>query len=155
MPERPAVCHRCLICATSCLALPGSVRKLLGFSRRRPLPRWRADTFWRSHQPALFASGQDTLAAARAGDKAAVLFVDTFNGTFEKENALAAARVLKAAGYVVHTLAARADIVGCGRTFLSVAWSKRRNPKPAPLIAELLPFASAESPSSGWSPRAC
>jgi len=126
--------------------LPGAAwlsEKLLGFSRRRPLPRWRADTFWRSHQPALFASGQDTLAAARAGDKAAVLFVDTFNGTFEKENALAAARVLKAAGYVVHTLAARGGHRCCGRTFLSVGMVEAAKSKASALIAELLPFASA------------
>ena len=38
------------------------------------------------------------------GGKAAVLFVDTFNGIFESENALAAARVLHAAGYTLHTL---------------------------------------------------
>ena len=51
----------------------------------------------------MFASRDATIAAARAGGKAAVLFVDTFNGTFESENALAAARVLQAAGYTLHT----------------------------------------------------
>ena len=35
---------------------------------------------------------KETLAAAKAGAKVAVLFVDTFNGNFETENALAAAR---------------------------------------------------------------
>src|SRR5450755_2888489 len=76
----------------------------LGLSARRPLPRWRRDTFWRSADAALFSSAEDAIAAARAGRKAAVLFVDTFNGTFESESAHAAARVLRAAGYVLHTL---------------------------------------------------
>ncbi|MBY0412043.1 MAG: 4Fe-4S dicluster domain-containing protein, partial [Burkholderiaceae bacterium] len=81
--------------------VPGAAwlgEKLLGFSAKRSLPAWRSDTFWRNKDTALFASRDDTIAAAQAGRKAAVLFVDTFNGTFESENALAAARVLHAAG---------------------------------------------------------
>ena len=52
----------------------------------------------------MFASRDATMAAAAMGGKAAVLFVDTFNGTFETENARAAARVLQAAGYTLHTV---------------------------------------------------
>src|SRR3546814_10029983 len=45
----------------------------------------------------LFTSRDMVIAAAISGRKAAVLFVDTFNGGFESENVWAAARVLKAA----------------------------------------------------------
>ena len=48
-----------------------------------------------------------------------MLFVDTFNGTFESENALAAARVLKAAGYTLHTVDKAGGHHCCGRTFLA------------------------------------
>jgi ferredoxin len=87
--------------------IPGAAllgERLLGLSAKRKLPTWRSDTFWRVRDANDFASAGATLAAARAGAKAAVLFVDTFNGVFESENALAAARVLKAAGYTLHTL---------------------------------------------------
>ena len=58
----------------------------LGLSARRSLPRWRADTFWRVAPSLALADREATLAAA----KAAVLFVDTFNGAFETENVVAA-----------------------------------------------------------------
>ena len=87
--------------------LPGAAwlsEKLLGLSAKRCLPRWRSDTFWRSPELSMFRSLDETLAVAASGWKTAVLFVDTFNGHFETENALAAARVLKAAGYTLHTV---------------------------------------------------
>src|ERR1700674_289574 len=71
--------------------LPGAAwlsEKLLGFSAKRTLPKWRPDTFWRSTEASIFASREATIASAAAGRNAAVLFVDTFNGTFESENAL-------------------------------------------------------------------
>ena len=53
-----------------------------------------------------------------AAAKAVVLFVDTFNGHFESENAVAAVRVLQAAGYTVHAARARAAAtLCCGRTY--------------------------------------
>jgi Fe-S oxidoreductase len=126
--------------------LPGAAwvsEKLLGLSRQRPLPQWPADTFWHLHQSALFASREETIATQLAGGKAAVLFVDTFNGTFEKDNALAAAHVLKAAGYTLHTLAKRGGHHCCGRTYLSVGMVDRAKSKAGALIDELLSFAKA------------
>jgi Fe-S oxidoreductase len=55
----------------------------------------------------MFAGRDATLVAGRAGAKAALLFVDTFNGYFERENPLAAARVLQAAGAEVHMVEGR------------------------------------------------
>jgi len=90
-----------------------------------------------------FADAGATLAAARAGAKAAVLFVDTFNGVFESENALAAARVLKAAGYSVHTLEKGSGHHCCGRTFLTSGRVDEARVRVGALIDALLPFAAA------------
>src|SRR5256885_9135695 len=54
-------------------------------------------SFWRAPEAHTFLDRDQALARAAAGERVAVLFVDTFNGTFESENALAAARVLQAA----------------------------------------------------------
>jgi len=88
-----------------------------GFSARRSLPKWRADIYrdrsdWR-------------YGAAAAGDTArdVVLFADTFNRYFERENLDAALRVLAAGGCRVHALLPNDGDqrpLCCGRTFLSV-----------------------------------
>jgi FAD/FMN-containing dehydrogenase/Fe-S oxidoreductase len=118
-------------------------QSLLGFTARRALPRWRSDTFWKSYDRAMFASPEQTIAAVRSSGKAAVLFVDTFNGFFEAQNALAAARVLKAAGYTLHTLAEGGARACCGRTWLSVGMVEAARAKARALIDQLLPFAEA------------
>jgi FAD/FMN-containing dehydrogenase/Fe-S oxidoreductase len=126
--------------------LPGAAwlgEKLLGLSARRSLPKWRSDTFWRAFDPSLFAGPEQTLNAAATGGKAAVLFVDTFNGTFETENASAAARVLKAAGYTLHTITKQQGHYCCGRTYLSSGMVERAKDKVRELVDALLPFARA------------
>jgi Fe-S oxidoreductase len=137
--------------------LPGAAwlgEKLLGFSARRSLPEWRSDTFWRAKADlhGMFASREAVLSVQASGGKAAVLFVDTFNGTFESENALAAARVLKAAGYTLHTVEKSGGHYCCGRTFLAsgmVAEAKRRA---GALIDALRPLADAGIPIVGLEP---
>jgi len=116
---------------------------VLGLTAQRKLPRWRRDTFWRSFDPAMFATPDQTIAVARAGGRAAVLFIDTFNGFFETQNALAAARVLKAAGYTLHTPTGRGAPLCCGRTCLSVGMVEAARAKAAALIDRLLPLAQA------------
>ncbi|HET9977473.1 MAG TPA: FAD-linked oxidase C-terminal domain-containing protein [Burkholderiaceae bacterium] len=121
-------------------ALPGAARlsqAWLGLSAQRTLPKWRRDTFWRSG--AGFAGRAETLAAP----KAAVLFVDTFNGTFETENALAAAQVLQAAGYALHTVRKDGGHHCCGRTYLAAGMVAEAKAKAEALIDALLPFAQA------------
>jgi FAD/FMN-containing dehydrogenase/Fe-S oxidoreductase len=94
-------------------AIPGAGKiseAIAGFSARRSLPRWRADFFDSSKSPAGGANGD------------VILFADTFNRYFERENIDAALAVLRAGGYRVH-VAAPADggrPLCCGRTFLSV-----------------------------------
>ena len=92
---------------------------------------------------ALFATRGQTLAAAPAGGKAAVLFVDTFNGNFESENALAAVRVLKAAGYTLHTMQKDGSHHCCGRTYLAHGMVDEARAKAGALIDALLPLAAA------------
>ena len=138
-------------------SVPGAAwlgEKLLGFSAKRSLPAWRGDTFWRAKdgEPGLFADRDTVLAIARRGGKAAVLFVDTFNGTFESENALAAARVLQAAGYVLHTVEKRGAHHCCGRTYLASGMVDEAKRKAEALIDALLPLARAGVPVVGLEP---
>jgi len=116
--------------------------KCLGLAAGRKLPVWRSRTFWRAADEQLFSDADQTLQAGAATGKAAVLFVDTFNGIFESENVLAAARVLKAAGYTLHNIAKEKGHYCCGRTYLSTGMIERAKGKMAELIGALLPFAA-------------
>jgi FAD/FMN-containing dehydrogenase/Fe-S oxidoreductase len=142
-------------------SVPGAAwlgEKLLGFSAKRSLPEWRSDTFWRAknNEPGLFADQASVLSVAARGGKTAVLFVDTFNGTFESENAFAAARVLEAAGYVLHTVEKSGGKGGghhcCGRTFLASGMVDEAKVRAEALINALLPLAQAGIPIVGLEP---
>ena len=109
----------------------------LGLSSRRSLPRWRRDTFWHVAPSLGLASREATLSAT----KAAVLFVDTFNASFETENAVAAVRVLQAAGYGVHVAEKTGAALCCGRTWLAAGMPDRAKAKATELVAAFLPFA--------------
>lgn len=127
-------------------AVPGLAwlsERFTGFSASRPLPKWRPDTFWRSRDARLLAGEREVLAAARTNGRAALLFVDTFNGTFESENALAAARVMRAAGYTVGTVNKDHGHFCCGRTYLSSGMVQIGKAKVSELIDALLPYARA------------
>jgi Fe-S oxidoreductase len=113
--------------------------KLLGFSAKRRLPKWRRDTFWSSYDPKSFSTLEQTLAAS----KAAALFVDTFNGSFDSENALAAARVLKNAGYAVYLLEKNGSGHCCGRTYLASGMVEQAKAKIGALLDDALPLAQA------------
>ncbi|MBL8341376.1 MAG: FAD-binding protein [Rubrivivax sp.] len=144
----------------------------LGLSAQRRLPQWRRDTFWRQvdsrdaaaddpmHGPTqggdqgsnagaaargrfAFADLEATLAAQREHGRAAVLFVDTFNGLFESDNALAAAQVLHAAGYTLHTVRKAGGHHCCGRTWLSVGDVDEARARLGALIDALHPLAEA------------
>jgi len=114
--------------------------RLTGFSAQRPLPRWRGDTFWAAHDATLFSSKEQAIAAA---PKAAALFVDTFNATFESENALAAARVLKKAGYTLYLVHKDQGRHCCGRTFLAAGMVDHARARLAALLDDVLPLARA------------
>jgi Fe-S oxidoreductase len=94
-------------------ALARASERWLGLSARRSLPRWRRR--WRE-------SGRPSRPHDVVGDgRDVVLFGDTFNRAYERENLEAAERVLKAAGYRLHAVppAGGPRPLCCGRTYLS------------------------------------
>ena len=124
--------------------VPGAAwasERLLGLSARRRLPEWRRDTFWRAADASMFVDRETAIAAA--GGKVAVLFVDTFNGMFESENALAATRVLQAAGYKLHAVGKAGAPHCCGRTYLAAGMVEQAREKAGALVDALLPLAEA------------
>ena len=125
--------------------------RMLGFSAKRSLPRWRRDTFWSVAGSLRLASAAEALTAP----KAVVLWVDTFNGTFETENARAAVRVLQAAGYAVHAPQRPAGQSGhlcCGRTYLSTGMVDEAKARARELLDVLLPFAQRNIAVVGLEP---
>jgi FAD/FMN-containing dehydrogenase/Fe-S oxidoreductase len=126
--------------------------RLLGLAAQRSLPRWSADTFWRRRDTAMFSDPTQLLTIAAAGGKAAVLFVDTFHGSFESEIARGAARVLRAAGYALHTPVLARGHYCCGRTWLSQGMIEEGRVRARALVEALDPFARAGIPIVGLEP---
>jgi Fe-S oxidoreductase len=128
-------------------AVPGAAKlseALAGFSARRSLPQWRSDVFQESELP-----GQDGGVNGEV-----VLFADTFNRYFERENIDAALTVLAAAGYRVH-LAMPTDggrPLCCGRTFLSVGKVEEARREALRTMAALAPFVANGVPVIGLEP---
>ncbi|MCV0438144.1 MAG: FAD-binding protein [Hydrogenophaga sp.] len=118
--------------------LASLTEKWLGISARRSLPAWRMRHFF--NRAMKTATREQVLAAERG----VVLFVDTFNGYFESENAHAAVKVLQAAGYTVH-VATKAKDDGqhlcCGRTYLASGMVEQARDKAREVVQSLLPFA--------------
>ena len=126
--------------------LPGLAwlsEKLLGFTAKRTLPKWRTDTF----KPDQNAYGPMEGAEV-------VLFADTFNTVFERENLTAAIDVLVAAGRRVHIAQALDGNRGlcCGRTFLSAGLVDQAREEMTRTITALAPFVSRGVPVLGLEP---
>jgi FAD/FMN-containing dehydrogenase/Fe-S oxidoreductase len=134
-------------------AVPGAGKiseAIAGFSAQRSLPKWRADCFQDSSWPGLSRPSTSSTSAAKdkighdaEGGSDVVLFADTFNRYFERENIDAALAVLRAGGYRVH-VAAPADggrPLCCGRTFLSVGKTDEARHEAERTLAALEPFA--------------
>jgi FAD/FMN-containing dehydrogenase/Fe-S oxidoreductase len=111
--------------------LPWLTEALFGFSAKRSLPAWRRDTFWSRYREST-ASGVT---------REVVLFADTFNAYFERENLEAAIRVLQAAQYTVHLARGERRPLCCGRTHLAVGDTGTAKEKLRELLAVLVPFA--------------
>jgi Fe-S oxidoreductase len=130
-------------------AVPGMAwlsEKLLGFSAKRTLPRWRSDSF--------DIEREGILPDACPVGGAVVLLADTFNTNFEPENLRAAKRVLEAAGYRVAV--AKPPEGGrplcCGRTFLAAGMVDQARAEARRMVDALLPFARAGVPIVGLEP---
>jgi FAD/FMN-containing dehydrogenase/Fe-S oxidoreductase len=113
-----------------------------GISARRSLPQWRRDVF------------KSVDAVGPADGFEVVLFADTFNRAYERENLEAALRVLVAGGYRVH-LPRPADggrALCCGRTFLSAGLVDHARAELDRLVATYAPFAARGVPIIGLEP---
>jgi len=114
-----------------------------GISSRRALPVWRRDVF----DPAAEAMGP-------SHGREVVLFADTFNRSFERENLDAALRVLVAGGYRVHLPrpAGGGRPLCCGRTFLSAGLVDNARAELDRLVETYAPFAARGVPIVGLEP---
>ena len=119
------------------------LERVAGISAQRALPAWRRDVF----EPAGDVFGP-------AGGREVVLFADTFNRAYERENLDAALRVLVAGGYRVHIPkpADHGRPLCCGRTFLSAGLVDHARTELDRLVATYAPFASRGVPIVGLEP---
>ncbi|WP_267355126.1 MULTISPECIES: FAD-binding and (Fe-S)-binding domain-containing protein [unclassified Methylobacterium] len=117
-----------------------------GLSAKRSLPRWRRP--WREQGEA--AHPDDITGDARD----IILFGDTFNRAFERENLEAAERVLRAAGYRLHRVypsRGRRPLC-CGRTWLASGQTDRARQEARRTLDALLPFVRAGARVVGLEP---
>lgn len=117
--------------------------RLAGISARRALPAFRSDVF----VPPAEAVGPET-------GREVVLFADTFNRIYERENLDAALRVFAAGGYRVHLPqpARGSRPLCCGRTFLSAGLVDEAKAELDRLVAAFAPFAARGVPIVGLEP---
>ena len=117
--------------------------KFAGISAQRALPKWRRD---------VFKAGVETMGPPDGRE--VVLFTDTFNRAYERENLEAALRVLLAGGYRVHIPepADHGRPLCCGRTFLSAGLVDRARSELDRLVATYAPFAQRGVPIVGLEP---
>lgn len=117
--------------------------RFAGISARRALPAFRSDVF----APPAEAVGPET-------GREVVLFADTFNRIYERENLEAALRVLAAGGYRVHLpkAASGSRPLCCGRTFLSAGLVDEAKSELDRLVAAFAPFAARGVPIVGLEP---
>jgi Fe-S oxidoreductase len=117
--------------------------KFAGISAERALPKWRRD---------VFTSAVETIGPADGRE--VVLFADTFNRAYERENLDAALRVLVAGGYRVH-IPKPADggrPLCCGRTFFSAGLVDHARAELDRLVTTYAPFALRGVPIVGLEP---
>jgi FAD/FMN-containing dehydrogenase/Fe-S oxidoreductase len=114
-----------------------------GISARRALPAFRRDVF----KP-------DSEAVGPADGREVVLFADTFNRIYERENLDAALRVLVEGGYRVHIPkpASGGRPLCCGRTYLSAGLVDNARAELDRLVATYAPFAARGVPIIGLEP---
>ena len=119
------------------LAPLSNIRLPVGFTDRRPLPRWRRDFF--------------RAAAPQGQGPEVVLFADCFNRYFEPENLHAAVTVLESAGYRVASPDNGRPLC-CGRTFLSVGLVEEARAEARRTGAALAHFIERGVPVVGLEP---
>ncbi|BAR54003.1 putative glycolate oxidase [Bradyrhizobium diazoefficiens] len=120
--------------------------RFAGISARRALPAFRSDVFAPPAETVGPESGREV-----------VLFADTFNRIYERENLDAALRVLAAGGYRVHLPkpASGRRPLCCGRTFLSAGLVDEARSELDRLVAAFAPSLHVACRSSVSSRAAC
>lgn len=120
------------------------VERVTGISAKRALPAWRSD---------VFAPDVDVYGPTDGHE--VVLFADTFNRAYERENLDDALRVLIAGGYRVHLpkpVDGHSRALCCGRTFLSAGLVDQARTELDRLVATYAPFAARGVPIVGLEP---
>jgi FAD/FMN-containing dehydrogenase/Fe-S oxidoreductase len=117
--------------------------RFAGISSKRSLPAFRRD---------VFKLDADVFGPEQGHE--VVLFADTFNRIYERENLDAALRVLVEGGYRVHLPRPvdRARPLCCGRTFLSAGMVNQARIELDRLVATYAPFAARGVPIVGLEP---
>jgi Fe-S oxidoreductase len=117
--------------------------KFAGISAKRALPAFRRDVF----SPNAGVFGPE-------GGREVVLFADTFNRAYERENLDAALRVLVEGGYRVHVPKPpdQGRPLCCGRTFLSAGLVDQAREELDRLVATYAAFAARGVPIVGLEP---
>jgi FAD/FMN-containing dehydrogenase/Fe-S oxidoreductase len=125
------------------------LEKFIGISAKRSLPQWRSDNYWSIQEE---RTTDDGLEIFFKSEKPVVLWADTFNGTFETENILAAKKVLESAGYSVHIPKKVKGHYCCGRTYLASGMIDLAKQSAQELTDVLLPFVHQNIPIIGLEP---
>lgn len=117
--------------------------KFAGISAQRALPAFRRDVFT-----------SDSKTVGPVDGREIVLFADTFNRAYERENLDAALRVLVEGGYRVHIPKPtdHGRPLCCGRTFLSAGLVDHARAELDRLVATYAPFAARGVPIIGLEP---
>jgi FAD/FMN-containing dehydrogenase/Fe-S oxidoreductase len=118
------------------------LEKVAGISAKRALPEWRRDVFDHAAESIGPINGHEV-----------VLFADTFNRFYERENLDDALRVLVAGGYRVHLPRINDKrALCCGRTFLSAGLVDEARSELDRTVAAFAPFAARGVPIIGLEP---
>ncbi len=120
--------------------------RIAGFSARRSLPVWRKP--WAQ-------GGERAKVADVLGDgRDVILFGDTFNRYFERENLEAADKVLAAGGYRIHKVepADGGRPLCCGRTFLSAGLVDEARAEARRTLDALAPYVASGARIVGLEP---
>jgi Fe-S oxidoreductase len=119
------------------------------FASRRSLPKWRKDTY-RDRSDWRYPAAEENTAAREI-----VLFADTFNRYFERENLDDALSVLVAGGYRVYAPQPPEPDdrpLCCGRTFLSVGLVEEARREMQRTMDALAPYVARGIPIVGLEP---
>ncbi|MEY9590310.1 FAD/FMN-containing dehydrogenase/Fe-S oxidoreductase [Bradyrhizobium yuanmingense] len=117
--------------------------RFAGISARRALPAFRRDVFVPPSESVGPTDGREV-----------VLFTDTFNRIYERENLDAALRALTAGGYRVHLPkpVSGSRPLCCGRTFLSAGLVDEAKVELDRLVSAFAPYAARGVPIVGLEP---